>query len=655
MHSLKSSLARCDNPARGGPDSRDHSTANSLKGVDSSFACSTHVVAHSDNPARGGPDSRDRSTAHPSGLKNPSDPAEGIPPKQENDHSPKTPPVPTPRSKPEKLEAKLTPLQKRRLKTPKEKGKTIKVPSSLPTLKTTSKKLPKKSRETPPSTATEVGVNPLSEPTTPDKPKSPVLSTPESSPSEKSPSSVPTMSAVKELADALTEKLKDIGRHPTVPLPQFKGKKGEDPNDHCMKVEDYFAIFNITSDEDQKRRFLEMLAEKARCWASTINIDELKSYRYDEKEPKEEKEKTFKWLFIKRFVKEGRTTHAAFEAWKNLKFDPAKDDVEEFMTTIKNLASTLAFNEEAQVMAIKSNMPRDVYGLCMQYQKLDELKKFLIELFENPRMKSAMPSIATEVETSSFSIGEFVNNDVVSATSENPRMKSAMPSIATEVETSSFSIGEFVNNDVVSATSDDIGKLKNEISALQFKVRRMLPSDSRNKQNPKPWKPEITPPRRKGNAFRGRSFRQNDMGRRDNSNSGKNSNNNRDRNFGNMNQLGNNNGNRKPFGNRGQNNGNFGGNQRGRGRVRGRFDTSPNVRRPRVASKPVNKDKGRCFYCNEFGHFAKECSKKTEAERNGRYSRMDTDYHQDGQYSDYDDTGLFTDDYDNKVFATLNS
>ena len=425
------------------------------------------------------------------------------------------------------------------------------------------------------------------------------------------------MSAVKELADALTEKLKDISRHPTVPLPQFKGKKGEDPNDHCMKVEDYFAMFNITSNEDQKRRFLETLAEKARRWASTINIDELKSYRYDEKEPKEEKEKTFKWLFIKRFAKEGRTTHAAFEAWKNLKFDPVKDDVEEFMTMIKNLAATLAFNEEAQVMAIKSNMPRDVYGLCMQYQKLDELKKFLIELFENPRMKSAMPLIATEVETSAFFMGEFVNNDVVSA------------------------------------TSDDIGKLKNEISALQFKVRRMMPSDSRNKPNTKPWKPEVTPPRRKGNAFRGRSFRQNDMGRRDNSNSGQNSNNSRDRNFGTRNQLGSNNGNRKPFGNRGLNNGNFGGNQRGRGR--GRFDTSPNVRRPRVASKPVNKDKGRCFYCNEFGHFAKECFKKVEDERNGRYSRMDADYHQDGQYSDYDDTGLFTDDYEDEVFATLNS
>ena len=80
-HSLKSSTVYKDNPAHGGPDSRDCSTANSLKGVDSSFALSTHIVAHKDNPAHGGPDSRDHSTAHPSGLKNPSDPAEGNPSK----------------------------------------------------------------------------------------------------------------------------------------------------------------------------------------------------------------------------------------------------------------------------------------------------------------------------------------------------------------------------------------------------------------------------------------------------------------------------------------------------------------------------------------------------------------------------------------------
>ena len=70
------------------------------------------------------------------------------------------------------------------------------------------------------------------------------------------------MGTVKDLAEALTQKLKDIGRHPIIPFPQFRGKKGEDPNDHCMKVEDYFAMFDIESDEDQKKRFLEPYLRK---------------------------------------------------------------------------------------------------------------------------------------------------------------------------------------------------------------------------------------------------------------------------------------------------------------------------------------------------------------------------------------------------------
>ena len=282
------------------------------------------------------------------------------------------------------------------------------------------------------------------------------------------------------------------------------------------------------------------------------------------------------------------------------------------MTNVKNLAATLEFNEEAQIMAIKSNMPRDVYGLSMQYNKLDELKKFLIELFENPRMKSAVPSITAAAETSAFSMGEFVNNDVVSA------------------------------------TSDDIGKLKNEISTLQYKVRRMTSADTRSKPNSKPWKPEVTPPRRRGGNFRGKGGRQNDSGRQTNT-FGNSSN---GRNFNGRNQSRNSNSYNRPFGNRGQNNGNFGGNQRNRGR--GRFDTSPNVRRPRVASKAIDEDKGRCFYCND-GHFIRECLKKIEDEKSRRFSRMDTDHNQDGQYSDYDDTGIYTDDYDDEVFATLNS
>ena len=50
----------------------------------------------------------------------------------------------------------------------------------------------------------------------------------------------------KELVEALTKTLKNINQSPTIPLPVFKGKKGEDPEDHILKVEDYFEIHQIT-------------------------------------------------------------------------------------------------------------------------------------------------------------------------------------------------------------------------------------------------------------------------------------------------------------------------------------------------------------------------------------------------------------------------
>ena len=116
-HSLKDSIAHKDSPACGGPDSRDGSAAKPFKDLDSSTAHSSmYSFAHVDNPACGEPDSRDCSAANPIGLTNPSDPTEGDPPKQKGDHPPKTLPVPTPQSKPERLESKLTPLQKQDLR-----------------------------------------------------------------------------------------------------------------------------------------------------------------------------------------------------------------------------------------------------------------------------------------------------------------------------------------------------------------------------------------------------------------------------------------------------------------------------------------------------------------------------------------------------------
>ena len=51
-----------------------------------------------------------------------------------------------------------------------------------------------------------------------------------------------------------------------------------------------------------------------------------------------------------------------------------------------------------------------------------------------------------------------------------------------------------------------------------------------------------------------------------------------------------------------------------RGRGRGRFNKSPTVRRPRIASQTPNKDNIRCFYCKEHRHIIRHCLPRLEEE-----------------------------------------
>ena len=409
--------------------------------------------------------------------------------------------------------------------------------------------------------------------------------------------------ATKDLIEALTKTLKNINQSPTIPLPVFKGKKGEDPEDHILKVEDYFGLHQIDDQQDKIKRFKDTLFETARKWAQTLNYtEEVVKFDYDPA-IEDDKKASMKYLFLRRFAKEGRTLEAAYSAWGSLTFDPNKDDIEQFIQKVEELAKKLGYNEDAQVMAVKSVLPRDVYGICMTYKTLKELKAFLIDLFANPKMREAVPGTASV---------------------------SGEPGV--------FSIGQHVESKVVNPTNADVSKIHQDMNALQVRFNKISSADFRNKSS-KPWKPEVTPPKRRGGFNRGRGGRQYENAYRNdrfkNENDGLSKDINQRENTGN-------------FRNRGKGRGRFKSNFRGKGRGRGGFDKSPNVRRPRVASKTVDKDKMGCHYCNKFGHFIRECSKKTRDEKKaGQFSGMSMDYYGDDLY-----TG---EDYDDEVFVALNS
>ena len=194
-----------------------------------------------------------------------------------------------------------------------------------------------------------------------------------------------------------------------------------------------------------------------------------------------------------RFAKEGRTLEAAYSAWGALTFDPNKDDIEQSIQKVEELAKKLGYNQDAQVMAVKSVLPRDVYGICMTYKTLRELKAFLIELFSNSKMREAVPETASAV---------------------------AEPGV--------FSIEQHMESNVVGPTAADVSKICQDMNDLQVRFNKITSADFRSKSN-KPWKPEVTPPRRRGGFNRGRGGRQFDNAQRNDRFRNSESNSNQDR------------------------------------------------------------------------------------------------------------------------------
>ena len=193
------------------------------------------------------------------------------------------------------------------------------------------------------------------------------------------------MGTVKEIKNALIES----NRVAAMPIPQFYGKKGEKPKDHIMKVEDYFQNYNIRDYTQKCNRFRDTCCGKARTWLSTLT--EYPTIFDPEAAPDEAaKAKTMKSTFLARWQLKGRTPQMLYMEWQNLKFDPAKDDIEDFCNDVKNLANRLGYPEDAQVMAIKARLPPVLVTQVINITTFKEIRDTLIMLVENPVIKRVL-------------------------------------------------------------------------------------------------------------------------------------------------------------------------------------------------------------------------------------------------------------------------
>ena len=100
-------------------------------------------------------------------------------------------------------------------------------------------------------------------------------------------------------------------------------------------------------------------------------------------------------LFLVRWQLKGRTTQGLYLEWQILKFDPVNDDIEDFCNDVKNPANQLGYLEDAQVMAIKTNIPPVLLTQVINITTFKEIRDTLIMLVENPVIKRVLMTEGT--------------------------------------------------------------------------------------------------------------------------------------------------------------------------------------------------------------------------------------------------------------------
>ena len=210
---------------------------------------------------------------------------------------------------------------------------------------------------------------------------------------------------------AIVDAFQEANRNSTYPMPSFAGKKGEKPEDHTLHFEDYVQHYDIAPDR-QSQAFVKTLTGKARAWADTTKEGaDLPVYQAVDPAARADVEKSLKHLFLTRFAVQGRMPEALYAEWQNLSYDPAKDDIEDFVRDVKKLAEQLGYGDTAALMAVRGALPLDLQNLTVNMNDLETIKKLLIKIFDNPKMKQNYAK--KEATASTPAAGAFSQTTVI--------------------------------------------------------------------------------------------------------------------------------------------------------------------------------------------------------------------------------------------------
>ena len=189
--------------------------------------------------------------------------------------------------------------------------------------------------------------------------------------------------------DAAEKEKQEILRRRRIPPPVFKGEKGERPEAHLLRAEDWMEAIGIKTEGDKMTNFKLTLDHLAREW-------------YNQTGKKKTSWDSLTTDFSRYFSTQGKSMRNLHFRWNRFKFNPATDDIEEFIRNVQECAAQLAYTDDATMNMIKSCMPKSVYAALYEKETLESVIDMVINLFAK-ELEDEEPQKAAAASASPFS------------------------------------------------------------------------------------------------------------------------------------------------------------------------------------------------------------------------------------------------------------
>ena len=167
---------------------------------------------------------------------------------------------------------------------------------------------------------------------------------------------------------------------------------GECPEPHLLRAVDWFDSQGIRRDIDKVYNFKHTLDGESREWYADYakQTDVIPPWN------------TLINDFSQYYSSQGRGEKNLHEAWRNMSFTPATDDVEVFLRDLQECAKQLNYDDQVVITTIRAAMPQEIYGALYKMNELSEVIGFCKNYYAKSPKERLKAQSAAKLDVSPF-------------------------------------------------------------------------------------------------------------------------------------------------------------------------------------------------------------------------------------------------------------